>query len=97
MRGFDRIEVLGNGKVRARGEFDWGAARFIRLTFVLAQDGVMVEGEGKVSGNLWFGETEGGGLQVDKPVVAVGIGVSVEGPSVQSITWCEQHTVMQGG
>jgi hypothetical protein len=97
MRGFDQIELLGNGKVRAMGEFDWGAARFIRLTFVLAQDGVMVEGEGKASGNLWMGETDGGGLQIGKPVLAVGIGVSVEGPTVQTITWCEQSTVVQGG
>lgn len=95
MLKFSEIKLLGDGKVRARGPFaQEPKTKLKRVNFMLSQENVMIEGEGRDSGKGgWVGEADAGELLAGQYVYAVGVAVLVkEGwpPTVQTFTWCEQ-------
>jgi hypothetical protein len=98
MKAFDTVMLTGEGKVQATGPFvlEEGFA-LKRLSFMLSQKDVMVEGVGKLAGGgHWFGETDAGGLKAGEYVYAVGVATLAHDawpPAVQNFTWCEQVEV----
>ena len=101
MLKFATVQLLGDDKVRATGPLtvDEGF-ELKRLNFMLSQEGVMVQGEGRpAGGGNWHGETEAGGLTAGNYVYAVGVAVVAHDawpPAVETITWCEQVEVTGG-
>jgi hypothetical protein len=100
MKGaFSEVRLTGDGWVEASGpmENDQGFD-LKRLNFMLSQEGVMVEGEGKVAdGDItWHGKTKAPSLKRGEYVYAVGVAVLAHDawpPKVQTFTWCEQVEV----
>jgi hypothetical protein len=84
---------IRNGKLTVSGpsKLDPGV-RVKHVRFMIFQDGVMVEDEGKVSGAGWKGKTAAGGLQ---PGIAQGLGLAVmikaDRPCMwETFLWVEQ-------
>jgi hypothetical protein len=101
MKAFDTVMLTGNGKVQATGPFVIEEGfELKRLSFMLSQKDVMVEGEGLLArGGNWHGETDAKGLKAGEYVYAVGVAtLSHEAwpPAVQNFTWCEQVEVTGG-
>jgi hypothetical protein len=95
MKAFSNVSLTGDGKVRATGPFVVEEGfELKRLSFMLSQKDVMVEGEGRpAGGGNWHGETDAGGLKAGEYVYAVGVAVLAHDawpPAVQNFTWCEQ-------
>ena len=92
------MQLIGDGKVRATGPLtvDEGF-ELKRLSFMLSQKDVMVEGEAHpVDGGNWNGETDGTSLTAGEYVYAVGVAALAHDawpPAVQNFTWCEQVEV----
>jgi hypothetical protein len=98
MKAFRTVMLTGDGKVRATGPFVIEEGLELkRLSFMLSQKDVMVEGEGHpAGGGNWHGETDAGGLKAGEYAYAVGVATLAQDawpPAVQNITWCEQIEV----
>jgi hypothetical protein len=98
MKAFKTVMLTGDGKVRATGPFVIEEGfELKRLSFMLSQKDVMVEGEGKLAGGgNWHGETAAEGLKAGEYVYAVGVATLAHDawpPAVQNFTWCEQVEV----
>lgn len=101
MKAFDTVILTGDGKVRATGPFVIEEGfELKRLSFMLSQKDVMVEGQGLLAGGgNWHGETDAGGLKAGEYVYAVGVATLAHEawpPAVQNFTWCEQVEVTGG-
>jgi len=91
MKGaFSDVRLTGDGRVKVRGPVQNEDAQVKRMSFVLAQEGVIAEGEARVGSDAWVGEVPAQGFTPGKPVLAVGVAVVVGDDAVQSFTWCEQ-------
>jgi len=98
MKAFDTVMLIGEGKVQATGPFVLEEGfELKRLSFMLSQKDVMVEGVGKLAGDgHWQGVTDAGGLKAGEYVYAVGVATLAHDawpPAVQNYTWCEQVEV----
>jgi hypothetical protein len=101
MKAFENVMLTADGKVQATGPFVIeDGFELKRLSFMLSQKDVMVEGEGKLAGDgHWLGETNAGGLKAHEYVYAVGVATLAHDawpPAVQNFTWCEQVEVTGG-
>jgi hypothetical protein len=95
MKAFKDLTLIDDKTVRATGPFVIEEGfELKRLSFMLSQEGVMVEGEGHlVDGGKWAGETDGQDLKAGEWVYAVGVATLAHlewPPAVQNFTWCEQ-------
>jgi hypothetical protein len=95
MKAFDTVMLIGEGKVQATGPFVLEEGfELKRLSFMLSQKDVMVEGAGELAGDgHWQGVTDAGGLKAGEYVYAVGVATLAHDawpPAVQNYTWCEQ-------
>jgi hypothetical protein len=98
MKAFDTVVLIGEGKVQATGPFVLEEGfELKRLSFMLSQKDVMVEGVGKLAGGgHWQGVTDAAGLKAGEYVYAVGVATLAHDawpPAVQNLTWCEQVEV----
>lgn len=95
MKAFKNVTLTGDNKVRATGPFVIEEGfELKRLSFMLSQKDVMVEGEGHLAGGgNWHGEAVADGLKAGEYVYAVGVATLAHEawpPAVQNFTWCEQ-------
>ena len=87
---FDNVTLEGD-KVRVGGPITAEEDLLRRVSFILVQPGVVVEGEGEIRAGAWAGAADAAGLQPG-PVTAVGVSVFVDtsrGPTVETRTWSE--------
>jgi hypothetical protein len=87
---FDHVRLEGD-RVRVGGPITAEEALLRRVSFILVQPGVVVEGEGEIGSGAWAGAAGAADLQPG-PVTAVGVSVfvdTVQGSTVETRTWCE--------
>ena len=91
MKKFEQT-TLSDGTLTARGPFQVDPGTEVKhLHFLVAQAGVLVEGEAFVSGDEWSGRAPAGDLQ---PGPAHGQGLAImlssgSPPALETFTWLE--------